>query len=99
MLRFQFISVLVQIRDHCPPVGKGQADAFVQICEFTKTSCQSVVFIHCSRLEYFRIRVECHNCPGILSLTYDCDRLEWLSFLIFLNEDLALTVDFSLKIV
>ena len=58
---------------------KAEVDALVEICELTETACKSVILVHCCNLEDFRIRMESHNCTGILSFTYNLYCLVWLT--------------------
>ena len=99
MSGLEFVSVLIHILDLRTKVGKGQANAFIQIRELAKAGCECVIFIYCRNLENLRIRVEGHDSTCVFRISHYSNRLIRLTLRILLHEHFAFTMDLSLEIV
>ena len=75
-------------------VRKGDADAFVQVCQFTQAIGQGLVLVNNGLLENGGIRMEGDGGTGILGLPYHLNRRNGLALGVLLHKYFPFTVDF-----
>ena len=91
-LRVEDLGAVGAVLEGLAQVRQGNADAFVQECQFTQTLGQGVVFVHDGLRKDLGVRMEGDDGTRVVAGTHDLDRSQGFSLGIFLDVDLSLAV-------